>query len=233
MKPLTSVITWFLDIWVLFFLLLLTVFLRTSEPHSQPEPWHSRIAQEQKRDGDTSKGYQRRFNFGPPWSRDTAFHILLNTELFASGSVGLGGNPSVQSLAFYVVLQQEDAEDAFLDLYERGYAAGKLYALCGLRLLDSAMFAEKARPLLASHDTASLYHGCLIGSGSPVSEVLYQSDGLQYIQPIDMGVSDLIVEVEGVNIRSEQGTVFDIVGGGWPLSLVRAGRVVEADPEDE
>jgi hypothetical protein len=60
-----------------------------------------------------------------------------------------------------VVLRQPHAIEAFDDLLARGHMAGKLYALCGLRLLAPERYARAERLLPDPDEKVHAMFGCV------------------------------------------------------------------------
>ncbi|MCE5230624.1 hypothetical protein LLG95_13670 [bacterium] len=80
---------------------------------------------------------------------ETARATLLQTEVFATTSVGFKPKTSDQVKAFRVILAQPNARDEFRILLINGKLAGRLYGLCGLYLTDRKTFDQSAKPYLA------------------------------------------------------------------------------------
>lgn len=75
-----------------------------------------------------------------PITREQALAHLLGCKTFADSAVGDGGDESLQVRAFRVLLKQPDTALIYRNLLDRGGLTGQLYALCGLRLADRALF---------------------------------------------------------------------------------------------
>jgi hypothetical protein len=90
---------------------------------------------------------------------------LAQVEEFAFGGVGIAGTPSQGEQLFRSVMEQSDALATFRNiLNNKGTAAAKLYALCGIRLLAPNDFQTAAEPLLKSNDTVTTIGGCMLST---------------------------------------------------------------------
>ena len=70
-------------------------------------------------------------------------------------------------------MDRGDALSTFHEILADGTPAGKLYALCGIRLLAQKDFAAAAEPLLKSNETVTTVHGCMLAK-EPVASVVRQ-----------------------------------------------------------
>ena len=102
-------------------------------------------------------------NKDPQPSRATALRALLTTNTFAGASVGPSPKTSYQAWAFRALLKQPDAKEAFGELLKRGKLAGRLYALCGLYLLDRPAYDQAARAYAKGQEELGTAFGCFIG----------------------------------------------------------------------
>jgi hypothetical protein len=71
---------------------------------------------------------------------------LKSSYCFRIGTIGIGGS-APEGIALQKVMEQDNAVDSLLDLFENGSQTGKLYALLGLRFLNHTAFDEFATQL--------------------------------------------------------------------------------------
>ncbi|MFO1482999.1 MAG: hypothetical protein U1F71_06480 [Verrucomicrobiaceae bacterium] len=69
-----------------------------------------------------------------------SYATLKTAELFSIGGVGYAGKPSVEETAFRKLLKQQGQVTKFQKLLTEATPAGQIYALLGLKLLDSRAF---------------------------------------------------------------------------------------------
>jgi hypothetical protein len=133
-----------------------------------------------------------------------AYHLLEQTDTFASAYIGAGGAPSCQVEAFQVVLGSRNAAEAFAALVDHGHLEGQLYGLAGLYLTDRETF-DRLLPHYASlEDPVEVLMGC-VGYVQPVSAIV--------ISPIALD-PDALARWHEENPRAEYPPV-DIASGGW------------------
>lgn len=153
-----------------------------------------------------------------PPTREAAVSLLLGTNTFAGHMIRDGGDISAQVVAFQVILRDPDAAAAFRWLLQNANTAGRLYALCGLRMTDRTTFDQVVGSYRTDKSEVRAMFGCI---GAP------------------MQVKD-IVEIEGkftVNLKPNQTledwikahgykspVSYDITGGGWPWRFAHAGQ---------
>ena len=102
---------------------------------------------------------------------------LAEVQEFAFGGVGVAGIESQGERFFREAMQRDDALSLLKNVLRNGTSAGKLYALCGIRLLAEKEFSAAAAPLLKSSETVTTIHGCALAT-EPVAMVARQiSDG--------------------------------------------------------
>lgn len=106
---------------------------------------------------------------------DRYHEFLLKTRVFESRFVGGGGTRSNGSNAFQVILRQPERKECFHDLLERAHLAGKLYALCGLHLIDRDAYEAAVKPYRDSKEPVSGLIGCL-GGGYKVGDLIRRID---------------------------------------------------------
>lgn len=119
--------------------------------------------------------------YEPPLSREAAFEVLLRTRVFARAIPGgptIDGSllPSVQAVAFDVLLARDDCRHVFLDLLGRAQLAGQLYALCGLWIVDRSEFERCADSLPGGGDSIYFANGC-VHTFLPVDHVIRNEAG--------------------------------------------------------
>jgi hypothetical protein len=125
--------------------------------------------------------------------------------------VGFAPVKSVQVQAFQVLLSQPDAITAFYDLLHRGYPAGKLYALCGIYLLDPSNYPKAERPFLDSDVTVDEMSADT-GSILPMREIVRCSDP----NTVRLRPGETIRQWFDRVKPAEDGARFDISGGAIP-----------------
>ncbi len=87
---------------------------------------------------------------------------LAKVKSFAFGGIGIAGTPSQSEAHFRTVLEHRNALAEFRDVLATGTPEGKLYALCGIRILDPSSFEAAAEPLKKSNPTVETIGGCII-----------------------------------------------------------------------
>ena len=87
---------------------------------------------------------------------------LAKVKSFAFGGIGVAGTPSPSEAHFRTVLAQHNALADFRAVLANGTPEAKLYALCGIRILDPSSFNEAAEPLKKSNPTVETIGGCII-----------------------------------------------------------------------
>ncbi|MGE3167031.1 MAG: hypothetical protein AB7O52_19160 [Planctomycetota bacterium] len=149
-------------------LIVLLLGCRSMEPR-----WHARIACDARPELDAEDytsfalaDLDVAYSMEPPFSKEAAFEILLNTRVFArscDGGPPLKGafKPSPQSAAFAELCREEGARDIFLDLIERAHVAGQLYGLCGLYLVDREEFIRRLPTYVSLHTRIYFANGCI------------------------------------------------------------------------
>jgi len=98
---------------------------------------------------------------------------LAEVQEFAFGGVGVAGIESQGERFFRDVMGRDDAVASFKKILGNGTPAGKLYALCGIRMLASKDFSSAAEPLLKSKETVTTMRGCMVAK-EPVATVAQQ-----------------------------------------------------------
>jgi hypothetical protein len=92
-----------------------------------------------------------------------AYKELLNIEYFAFGGVGYAGNTSDGESAFRIILSSHKAKKYFELTLTKNNMPAKLYALCGIRELDTTLFLQKAKYFSDTTIQVSTMRGCLRG----------------------------------------------------------------------
>ncbi|MGH9782648.1 MAG: hypothetical protein ACRD88_00550 [Terriglobia bacterium] len=108
-----------------------------------------------------------------PYSRELAFNIILNSCEFRNHSVGPEGTPSLQVELLNVLWHEPDRVRVLKDLYRRGNAAGKLYALVGLYDTEPRQFARLASRLKKTQGWVVANSGCYFSS-VPIADIVAQ-----------------------------------------------------------
>ncbi len=74
-----------------------------------------------------------------------AVELLKMERTFSLGPVGLEGEVPASVDQFFIILDSRHSSRLFRDLYERGTAEAKMYALCGLWLTHGGFDSYAAR----------------------------------------------------------------------------------------
>jgi hypothetical protein len=154
--------------------------------------------------------------FARPLSREQAFRILLSTDTFAHASVGYAGSKSIQVDSFQILLAQPSALTIFTDLYRRAGAVGRLYALCGLRLLSPTEYAQAAASFPMGDDViVSEQDGCMT-LPRPAHEIVHCSEA----NVVRLRPGETLKQwVARTNPPKDAGLYFDIEGGAIPQTF--------------
>jgi hypothetical protein len=78
---------------------------------------------------------------------------LKSSNCFRIGAIGVGATSAPEGIALQKVMEQDNAVDSLLDLFDNGSQTGKLYALLGLRFLNHTSFDEFATQLKNRSDS--------------------------------------------------------------------------------
>jgi len=84
-------------------------------------------------------------------TRSAALTTLLQSKVFTTAEVGLEGATTAEAIAFGQ-LATERANAEFLELARRGTSAGRLYGLCGLKMLDDPAYPSVRSEMSRSRD---------------------------------------------------------------------------------
>jgi hypothetical protein len=99
-------------------------------------------------------------------SLKVATQRLSETAMFAFGGVGFIGRITQGERDFRVIQSQPPAValESFEEIYAHGSAAGKIYALAGIRQLDPDRETELLKSLQGSDEKVMTMAGCVIES---------------------------------------------------------------------
>jgi hypothetical protein len=163
--------------------------------------------------------------FSRPYFQDheTAFKILLNTGEFASCCVGIDGMPSMQALAYNVLLAQEDRKEIFLDLFERANPEGQLYALTAFYVFDYRQFLKSMETAIEESPEIKTAFGCII-SGANYSDLLvsgFTRQNLLQGQPVLEWLKENPPSSRDYFVINPYGADVDIASGGMSINLNR------------
>lgn len=100
----------------------------------------------------------------PQPSLESAINRLSAVPIFAIGGVGFVGSTSQGEKDFLTVLEDEHAMQVFEDLYQRGNAQGRAYALLGIYSIDPARFHALSSPLSKSTEKVKTMNGCIMST---------------------------------------------------------------------
>jgi hypothetical protein len=115
------------------------------------------------------------------WTPREGFEYLLVTRRFSLGGVGVDGRTSIGEYAFRAVLRARNPAGIYKLLLSPGAQAteeGKLYALCGLRATDRAMFHEQAAIIVTNNPQVTTQSGCIAGLEGAAEVVKRISNGV-------------------------------------------------------
>jgi hypothetical protein len=90
-----------------------------------------------------------------------AYKELLKIEYFAFGGVGYAGQMSDGESAFRMILSSPKAKKYFELVLTKNNIPAKLYALCGLRELDTTLFLQKVKDYSDTTVQVSTMRGCI------------------------------------------------------------------------
>jgi hypothetical protein len=105
------------------------------------------------------------------WSPREGYEHLVGIKRFAFGGVGFFGGTSNGEFAFCAILKSPKASDLFKDIYLQGTDEGKLYALCGLRVIDHDAFNHYFAIFRTENKRITTQSGCVIRE-EPAGEVI-------------------------------------------------------------
>jgi len=114
-----------------------------------------------------------------PWAAQAAHNRLIKIECFAFGGVDFLGQTSAGELAFRTLLRSGKGAEFFKSAISEGTDEAKLYALCGIRLLDRSSFDAYVEPLLKVDSEVITMSGCLIGR-EKVAAIVHQISNGDY-----------------------------------------------------
>ena len=100
----------------------------------------------------------------PTISAESAFGFLRRDSEFASAAVGYAGTPSVEARALHRVLRDPQHAELLQALWREGTAAGRLYALVGFALVDSAAFRNNIATVTNDTTMIPTMIGCIVES---------------------------------------------------------------------
>ena len=90
-----------------------------------------------------------------------AYKELLKIEYFAFGGVGFAGQTSDGESAFRMILSSPKAKKYFELVLTKKNMPAKLYALCGLKELDTTLFLQKMKIYSDTTVQVSTMRGCI------------------------------------------------------------------------
>jgi hypothetical protein len=92
-----------------------------------------------------------------------AFFRLRCTDCFTSAYVGPEMVVSTDVKALNVILDQPDARNLLLTLQRTASPEGQLYAMCGLYVVDRAVFDALLPQYQSRHGAVQTLEGCVVG----------------------------------------------------------------------
>jgi hypothetical protein len=96
-----------------------------------------------------------------PTNSQDAYTELLKVEYFAFGGVGFAGQTSDGENAFRMILSSSKAKKYFELVMTKRNMPAKLYALCGLRELDTTLFLQRLKDYSDTTVQVSTMRGCI------------------------------------------------------------------------
>ena len=100
-----------------------------------------------------------------------AYAELMKIQYFNFGGMSRNISMSVGEKSFRILLKNTEAVKLFQGVFDEGNDEAKMYALCGLRMLDRPRFQEMVESLRESDQPVNLISGCSEQS-FPVKEVV-------------------------------------------------------------
>lgn len=90
-----------------------------------------------------------------------AYNTLKTVPHFAIGGVGFAAQTSEGENALRLLLKQKEATTVFQKLLKEANREGQLYALLGLKLTNSTLFAREAKPFSEMKTKVHTMSGCI------------------------------------------------------------------------
>ncbi len=91
----------------------------------------------------------------------SAYKAILKIDYFALGGVGFAGQTSEGENAFKILLSSKHATKYFELVLSKKNIPAKLYALCGLREIDSTLFLQKLSMFTDTTLQVATMRGCI------------------------------------------------------------------------
>jgi hypothetical protein len=152
-------------------------------------------------------------------SLDQAYSILLRTENFADGGVGIAGSTPEEHYALVYLVRQPFGKSHLLNLVSSSNIHAKLYALCGLYYVDPTIFQSHVAELKTSKLKFNQFSGCIIHE-SVVGKIIFSNTpGSPRIvlknrsETIDQAMDRLLP-------KGQSSFQWDISGGGIPAEIM-------------
>ncbi len=114
------------------------------------------------------------------WTPYEGFEYLLVARRFSLGGAGINCTTTTGEYAFRAVLRGRNPAGIFKLVLSPGAQAteeGKLYALCGLRATDRAVFGEQAAIIVTNNPQVTTESGCIVSRERAADVVRRISDG--------------------------------------------------------
>jgi hypothetical protein len=213
--------------------ILILLFFGCSE-----KTWHQQIEKMTEREIDRMEigagdDVACHLGFSRPYFEDpnTAFRVLLNTREFASCCVGIDAMPSMQALAYNVLLVQEDRKEIFLDLFERANPEGQLYALTAFYVFDYRLFLKSMEAAMEKSPEIRTAFGCII-SGANYQDLLVSGYTHQHLlqgRPVLEWLKENPPSSRDYLAIHPFGSDVDIASGGMAINLKRVRDVAMSD----
>lgn len=117
----------------------------------------------------------------------SALVALQKSSKFGTGGVSYSAELSSGEVAVRALARQKNASALFVRALEDKNTsnAGRLYALLGLRWIESAEFQRCAGPLMREKTSVEVFMGCIV-STIPVDYLAYTIQGGKYPRPLEL-----------------------------------------------
>jgi hypothetical protein len=175
---------------------------------SKPAQWYETIARTAP-PAAPDEDIADRLHWDPIPDRETAMRVLLRTDTFTDLAVAGEGVTPAQLRSFAMLLDEPDAPRIFRVLLRHADAAGQMFALCGLYLVDRPFFDGVVGRFRSDRRRLYYQYGCF-PSPITVAEIVQRRGPAIHIPRGQEAAADFYTE------WAMNREYIDIVGGGWP-----------------
>jgi hypothetical protein len=102
---------------------------------------------------------------------DSAYETLRSAGRFGIGGFGIAGTITPEEIAFRKIRRSSAAREQFRKILREGTAEGRMYALLGLKQLNTPEYEGLAKPYRHSKVSVQRYAGC-VGFTEPTFKVV-------------------------------------------------------------